>query len=116
MKKERKEKIKELIFNIQVYLIGLISSLAFILKPIVASAQLTNGNSAAISSSFTGAENWIKLVFGPGMFLMGLAGVAVAHFIGNEKAHAWALRVLVGGLIILLGEALWALISGWTGA
>ena len=116
MKKERKEKIKALIFNAQVYLIGLISSLAVILKPMVAAAQLTNGNSAAISSSFTGAENWIKLVFGPGMFLMGLAGVAVAHFIGNEKAHTWALRVLVGGLIILLGEALWALISGWTGA
>ncbi|MCL4498346.1 MAG: hypothetical protein M1412_01745 [Deltaproteobacteria bacterium] len=114
--KERKEKIKALIFNAQVYLIGLISSLAVILKPIVASAQLTNGNSAAIGSSFTAAENWIKLVFGPGMFLMGLAGVAVAHFIGNEKAHVWAVRVLIGGLIILLGEALWALISSWTGA
>ena len=111
-----KKKVKELILSAQVYLVGLISSLAFILKPIVASAQLTNGNSAAIGSSFTAAENWIKLVFGPGMFLMGLAGVAVAHFIGNEKAHAWALRVLIGGLIILLGEALWALISSWTGA
>ena len=114
--KKRKEKIKELILSAQVYLVGLISSLAFILKPIVASAQLTNGNSAAIGSSFSNAENWIKLVFGPGMFLMGLAGVAVAHFIGNEKAHVWAVRVLIGGLIILLGEALWALISSWTGA
>ena len=111
-----KKKINELIFNIQVYLIGLISSLAVILKPMVAAAQLTNGNSAAIGSSFAAAENWIKLVFGPGMFLIGLAGVAIAHFMGNEKAHLWAFRVLVGGLIILLGEALWALISGWTGS
>ena len=114
--KNKKEKIKELIFNAQIYLIGVISLLAVILKPIVASAQLTNGNSAAIGSSFSSAETWIKMVFGPGMFLMGLAGVAVAHFIGNEKAHVWGMRVMVGGLIILLGEALWALISSWTGA
>ena len=114
--KERKEKIKELILSAQIYLIGLISSLAVILKPLVASAQLTSGNSSAIGTSFTSAETWIQTIFGPGMFLMGLAGVAVAHFIGNEKAHVWAVRVLIGGLIILLGEALWALISGWTGA
>ena len=111
-----KKKVKELIFAAQIYLIGLISSLAVILKPLVASAQLTSGNSAAVGSAFTAAESWIQLVFGPGMFLMGLAGVAVAHFIGNEKAHVWAVRVLIGGLIILLGEAFWALISSWTGA
>ena len=111
-----KTRIKELAFRLELFLIGFVSSIAVILKPFVASAQLTNGNSAAIGSSFSSAETWIKMVFGPGMFLMGLAGVAVAHFIGNEKAHVWGMRVMVGGLIILLAEALWALISSWTGA
>ncbi|MHB8231516.1 MAG: hypothetical protein ACYDDB_01265 [bacterium] len=110
-----KTRIKELALRLELFLIGFISSLAVILKPFVASAQLTSGNASTIGTSFSSAETWIKTIFGPGMFLMGLAGVAVAHFIGNEKAHMWAVRVMIGGLIILLGEALWALISSWTG-
>jgi hypothetical protein len=111
-----KRKLEKLSYALELFLIGLMGSLGVWLKPIVASAQLTSGNSSAIGSSFTGAETWIKTIFGPGMFLMGLAGVAVAHFLGSEKGHIWGLRVMVGGLIILLGEAAWALISSWTGA
>ncbi|MCL4322580.1 MAG: hypothetical protein M1273_08225 [Deltaproteobacteria bacterium] len=116
MKAKTKTRIKELAFRLELFLIGFISLLAVVLKPFAASAQLTSGNASSIGTSFSGAETWIKTIFGPGMFLMGLAGVAVAHFIGNEKAHVWGMRVMIGGLIILLGEALWALISSWTGA